>query len=298
MFLFGGCFTGIESTKKIKLTREVKKSKKTSDEELFFNGIIGQTVGTLNEGHRFYVTDDRAILIFEPEGIPLGVSMPEIGGDTITFTGVEPRVDASGEIKLVLDFTDGSFKLPYNTGRPFDTGLDSFRTDQIPMIIDLDIVAQAKELLQGKKVWTKTLLWYDKNGERINGRKFVPVTITDVEPGNMVFPLNVKILSNDSTVAWMWMNTGHSGTESRSFFHLFSLTDPHEKHPGITNEIWEKITNGDVTVGMTKDECRLALGLPSDLSSGHDYSQTLDMWSYENGIILWFEDGVLTRFRK
>jgi hypothetical protein len=48
---------------------------------------------------------------------------------------------------------------------------------------------------------------------------------------------------------------------------------------------------------MTKEECRLSLGNPAEVDTGHDYSQTLDLWKYNDGTTLWFEDGILTRIR-
>ena len=49
---------------------------------------------------------------------------------------------------------------------------------------------------------------------------------------------------------------------------------------------------------MTKQECRLALGAPAQAESGRDFSKTIDIWTYANGIYLRFEDGILVDFRK
>ena len=298
LILFSSCFTGVESTKKIKLTREERKIIKPSEEEIFFEGIKGIPLEAWEEGHPFYVTDNKAILIFEPQGLPIDIYNLELEGKTINYTGVESRVDAAGNILMVIDFSDGQHKLPYNTGKPFDTAMASFLSNQIPVIIDLKMVDEAREKLKGVSLWIKTLLWYDENGERIDGRKFVPVTIQDVMPGNMVFPLRVKFSDEKGDTAWLYMNMGNSGTESRSFHHLFSMTDLRKKYPSISDDNWKAICEGNILPGMTKEECRLALGNPTNINSGHDYSQTLDMWNYENGTILWFEDGLLSKFRK
>ncbi|MDE6400707.1 MAG: hypothetical protein K2L68_07600, partial [Muribaculaceae bacterium] len=66
----------------------------------------------------------------------------------------------------------------------------------------------------------------------------------------------------------------------------------------IEDDVWQLICSSKVRTGMTKDECRLALGNPKEVDSGHDYTQTLDLWHYSDGAVLWFEDGILTRFRK
>ena len=38
------------------------------------------------------------------------------------------------------------------------------------MLIDLDMVDDARELLKGKDLWLKTPLWYDNNGNRVMGK--------------------------------------------------------------------------------------------------------------------------------
>lgn len=296
--LLTSCFTGIESTKKINLSREDKKNIKPSEEELFYPGITGIPLQEWEEGHKFLATDDKAILIFESHYIPYSFSDLHLEGDTLSFSGIESRIDAAGNITVSVDFVDSQYKYPYNTGKTFDAAMSNFLSSQIPMLIDLEMVEKAKEKLVGHKLWTRTFLWYDESGERINGKKFVPVTIIDVLPGNMVFPFKLKINDENGLTAYMYMNAGISPTDSRAFPVLFSMTDIRKNYPSVSDKNWELICGGDVAVGMTKEECKLALGNPKDVSAGHDYSQTLDIWSYENGTVLWFEDGLLSRFRK
>ena len=79
---------------------------------------------------------------------------------------------------------------------------------------------------------------------------------------------------------------------------LFLLADPKGKYPHISNENWALIQQGKVGTGMTKEECKLSIGNPDDLQSGHSRSQTMDIWQYNDGTFLMFEDGLLTRFRQ
>ncbi|MDE6443494.1 MAG: hypothetical protein K2K64_03600, partial [Muribaculaceae bacterium] len=141
-------------------------------------------------------------------------------------------------------------------------------------------------------------LWYDMDGNRLAGRKFVPVTVRQVLPGSMVFPIKAVFEDEEGDKAYVLLNFGNSGTDSRSFSHIFSLDDIRKKFPGITDEVWSLICREKIKAGMTKDECRLSLGNPTEVSAGHDYSQTLDLWHYPDGTVLWFEDGLLSRFRK
>ena len=48
---------------------------------------------------------------------------------------------------------------------------------------------------------------------------------------------------------------------------------------------------------MTKEECRLAKGNPSDLYGGHDYSKSMLIWVYPDATTLYFEDDLLVRVK-
>lgn len=297
-FLLSSCFTGIESTKKIHLSREDKKNLAPTKEESFMAQIEAQPLKFWEEGKRFIVSDDKALLIIVPrEGI-LPYAPDSVKGKELEFKGVESKINAAGKLNVVLLFTDGLYQYVYDTGKEFQDAMDNLKSDQVPMLIDEDMIIQARRLLTNQKFWSRTNLWYDEQDNRIDGEKYVEVTIVEVEPGNLVFPLKLQISSEDQGKAYLFMNFGSADNESRSFHNLFSMTDIRKHYPNISTESWKLISRGRVAEGMTKDEVRLSLGNPTDLSSGHDYSQTLDIWSYENGKTLWFEDGRLVKIRQ
>ena len=128
-------------------------------------------------------------------------------------------------------------------------------------------------------------------------KKYVEVTVSDVKPGSIAFPLKVCFVDESGKQAWAMLNFGNSGKESRSFSNIFSISNFRDKYPSVSDETWRLISNGRLAVGMTKLECKLSLGNPTEVDSGHDYTQTLDLWHYSDGSVLWFEDGLLTRFR-
>lgn len=295
--MLSSCFTGIESTKKINLSRDERKKAAPTQEELFFPGIQPTPLKDWLPGRQFMASDNKAILAFESWRSPFLNDSISMKGKILDFESVRTSIGADGNLNLIIVFSDGNRKFLYDTGKNFDSALETVESDDLPMLIDLKMVEDAKEQLAGKMVWTRSNLWYDDKDERIDGKKYVPVTITDVTPGNFVFPLRLKLTDERGTDFNMFMNFGNSNTESRSFHNLFSLTDLRKNYPTIQPEIWDLICEGKVTNGMTKLECRLALGNPVDIASGHDYSQTLDIWTFENGIILWFEDGKLTRHK-
>lgn len=295
---FSSCFTGIESTKKINLSREDKRRANPTMEEIFMEQLSPTPLQEWERGRPFLVSDDKAIYIIVPQKGILPNPPDSLKGKILEFTGIESKINAAGKLTVSVLFTEGNYIFAYDTGKEFTEAMEDVTSDRIPMLIDVDLVNQAKGLLTGRNVWTRSNLWYDEQGNRIDGKKFVEVTVEDVLPGNMVFPLRLKIKSKDDVTAYIYMNYGSAENESRSFHNLFSLTDIKKNYPNIDPETWTFITEGKVKLGMTKDECRLALGNPSDLNSGHDYSQTLDIWIYENGRVLWFEDGRLSKIRQ
>lgn len=249
-------------------------------------------------GKSFIASDNKALLVIIPQSGLLPYSPDSIKGKKLLFQGVESKINAAGNLNVALLFSDDLYLYYYDTGKEFDIAMEELNSDQIPMLIDEDMVFQSKQLLKGRKFWSRSNLWYDEEGNRIDGKKFVEVTIVDVQPGNMVFPLWIEIETEDKEKAFLYMNFGSAGNESRSFHNLFSFNDIRKHYPNIDPETWDYISRGKVKMGMTKDEVRLSLGNPNDLSSGHDYSQTLDIWSYDNGRVLWFEDGRLTKIRQ
>lgn len=296
--MLSSCFTGIESTKKIHLSREDRRLANPTAEENFMIPVSATPLKDWQQDKSFIVSDNKALLVIIPQQGIFPVAPDSIKGKILHYFSVEPKINAAGDVTLSILFSDGAFTYAYDTGKTFNDAMENVMSNQIPMLIDEEMVNEAARLLVNKKIWIRSPLWYDEKGNRINGKKFIPVTILNVKPGNMVFPLNIEFVAEDSQNAYVFMNLGNSDTESRSFHNLFSLTDPKKHYPGIDEDTWQLIIRGEVQPGMSKEECRLALGNPIDLSSGHDYSQTLDIWTFENGKVLWFEDGRLTRIRQ
>lgn len=298
LFASTSCFTGVEGTKKITLSKEDRKALKPSAEDNFFRNVEGTPLQDWKPGREFIAADNKTLLIFEQQGLPLDPDAVNLKGTTLLYAGTEPRLSPDGTSTLVIIFTDDNNVYKYNTGKNVAVAPSELKSDQIPMMIDKQMVDYTRHLIEGKNLWTRSPLWYDETGNRIPGRKFVPVTIEKVEPGTLVFPIKLQLRADDGTKAWMFMNFGNSSTESRAFANLFYLSDYRKNFPYITDEVWNLICSGKIATGMTKTECKLSLGNPSEVDAGHDYSQTLDLWHYPDGTVLWFEDGILTRFRK
>ena len=290
-----GCSTGIESTKRIELSKEDRKQTAVTPEDTFLCKVQAQPHDEWSIGKRFVATDDRTALIFDANQLASEVERMALAGKELQFRGTTSQMMPNGDKAIVLLFSDGSHTLSYNTRKPQGNAIHS---TEIPMMIDLDIVSQVRQKLVGLNLWTRSSLWYNASGEKTDGQKYVPVTITDVTFGDKVFPIKVLFTDSDGSLHMMLMNVTDSGIDSRSFANLFYLSDPRPKYPHIDDEVWQLIQNGQVRNGMTKEECRLSLGSPKEVNKGHNYSSTLELWQYTDGVYLQFQDDLLVNFRR
>jgi hypothetical protein len=290
------CSTGIESTKTIKMSGSEKRASLPSAEDDFISALSPIPISEWKPSKNFLVTDNKVALLFDAALSDISFA-DSLKDKTISFNRLNYRLKPDGSQEAVIIFDWSGKQLVYPTNRNLETAQSSITGSNIPMLIDIDLVASCDSILKGKELWTRTGLWYDENLQPVNGRRFAKVSIDSVTPGNLVFPFMVHFTDVAGRHAHIPMNisTGSSLSDNRSFGSLFSLSDPRIKYPSISDEHWTLICNGQVEIGMTKDECRLSLGNPNDLDSGHDWNSTIDIWRYSDGRCLLFQDGLLTK---
>ncbi len=285
------CYT-VDRTKKIELTKSDLKTIAPSAEEQFLADVKGVALDNWLPGRRFQATDDRALLLFSQEGMPADPAEVGIGGKTLIYNGINAKLRPDGTEDIVLLFFDGDKTYQLPTGKK-GSELTNYLSTDLPMMVDIELVDALNAKLSGQKLWTRSSLWYDDKGERFAGEKFVAVKILGVEPGNAEFPVRVWFEDDRGRRSFFWMSFGRSAADSRPFASLFSMTDPRLQYHDVEDHIWRLIQTGKVAQGMSKELCRLALGNPSEVTSGHDYSRLIDIWTYPDGRVLRFEDGVL-----
>lgn len=298
MSLCISCSTGIESTKTIKMSKEDLKHMAKTEEQTLASSIHGTPLSSWEKGKKFLATSDRTLYIFDPSSLPFNQPDLSLGGTILFYNGVESRHNPDLREECVILFSDGRHNYRYPTGKPTAEAMKEIDSSKLPLLSDIDLIEEWKTKINGKTLWTKSNLWYDANGERLSGLKFAEVKIEDILPATGDFPINVKIKGKQGEEAYMHMNYTSDLRDSRNFAAIFFMTDPKKKYPQISEENWSLIQDGKVSLGMTKDECKLALGNPDELNAGHSHSQTMDMWQYANGTYLIFTDGLLTRFRQ
>lgn len=297
MISLQSCFTGVESTKAI-TQKDVKRAYANDyDNSGQSIEIAIDTFPNWKMGKRFFVTDNNIKYIFSPSQ-QFSIDTLNLQNKIIAYDGYTKSLSIDGRQVVNLYFKDGELMLQYNTNRTMDdlAGTNANRFE-VPFLVDLDEVEQLRKLLTGMSLYIKTPIWYDADGNMVSGRKYVNISITDVLPGDKVFPFLVQFNDNGRT-AYVFMSYRDNYLH-RSFDDLFSTSDLRERYPTISDENWQRIINGQVASYMTKEECRLSIGAPNNLERVPTYNGIREYWYYTNGTYLIFdEEGLLTSFRR
>lgn len=285
-----GCFTGIESTKKIKLSKTEEKDLAPRPEDKLLSSVKGTPHTDWESGKKFIVTGDRGNVLFDPRHVESGNYSIE-KGDTLRFIKAGKSRLPDGNTSVSIEFQRGPDVFLYV---PQAKNSEIIMSDEIPGLADPNEIDEIASILVGKTLWTRSPLWVDEKDQRIEGRKFDRVTIESVEAGSMIFPVKIGFITPEGTHARIYMSMGrNSANDSRSFASLFSMSDPKTNYPDISDQNWNAIKAGNVIQGMTKDECRLAKGNPIDVNEGTDYSHSHSIWTFSDGSMLHFVDGHL-----
>lgn len=277
-----GCFTGIERTATIKADSDSRKSAQVSPEQELMKAVRPQLPSLWPQGKVFIVAGGRPELAFTPSSEASALAL----GDTLRFIGVGGAVRLSGD-----SVTDVSFQTPGGKVVTHRVEISPSRAMSgdaltVPFTVEADVVDQARQALTGRTLWT---LRADARG-----RKFAKVKVKEVIAGSPDYPLTVILENGDS----IKMVTESRSATGRTFANLFALSDPRKLYPTISDEHWLLIADGKIAEGMTRQECRLALGAPGVIDRETAFNGLIERWTYENGIYLYFTDGILTSFRR
>ncbi len=295
LLLLQGCFfTGVESTPKVTASDVRREREPVTAEDTFLAHVADEPLGEWRPGKRFTVTDPRISLIFGSTAS--GMNPAE--GSVITYAGMMEASSpmGTGVTDLMFRGQDGT-ELVYRINRPADDLLAA-RSLSIPFTIQESVVSAAAAAMEGKDYYILTLPWRDDRDEPMDGgRKFVRVHVDSVTAGNAHYPLKASFRDEQGLSGRIFFHPGGKGAAPRTFPTIFSFNDPRKRYQSTSPEFWELITRGAIAEGMTREECRLALGAPKEVERGATQSYLREAWLYENGVYLLFEDGLLKRFR-
>lgn len=291
----GGCFTGIESTPRVSESEVRQAGAALSDEQRFMEPVRPEPPAAWRPGKEWAVADDRISLIFTAAS-----ARPDsLRGHVIRLARTSAYSGVAGDTLVELAFTvagagDSLFYRPGVTVADFR----SRRGLEIPFAVELSAVRAADSLLRGRTLYITTPNWRGADGRPVSGLRHVPVRVRGVEAGTEQYPLRVMFTDSADTAASVLMTYGGGPAATRNFDRTFAFDDPREKYPRITPRTWDMIVRSRVAEGMTRDECRLALGAPASIDRAGTSAGQYERWNYDQGIYLIFEDGILIRFRQ
>ena len=300
MFLMS-CGTGIEVTEHVS-DKDVKRVITQIDQHeprVTLDHYIDSVPAWQNDKKRFWVADNQVRLLMGVDADPVADTV-DLSGHVLVFKGYElgSLYDNRQTVNLLFkDELDNSKTYIYRTGKTIGEFSSAFT---IPMLIDLDMVSHIARQMEGMDYYIRTAIWYEcESAQMINGRHFIKVHVDSVLPGNAVLPLRVVFSTCDSGQrAMVWMSENNKAMLGRDFDALFDCSDPRHQHPEISDKNWELITQSRVAEGMTKDECRLALGSPKRINQNPDQGGMREYWYYDGGAYLYFVDGLLNQYRR
>lgn len=287
-----GCFTGVESTPRITDADVRRDTHPLTLDETYLDGIEPAVLSAWRSGKEFYVTDARISRALSSD--IYGIRQPAVG-DTLRYRGYRAARSLAGDpvTDLLFDDRTGN-RFVYRVERDPDSLM--MRQVRIPFTVDLQLVSDASERLLGHKFYILTSGRRLADGTLARFRKFIPVTVSEVSAGSPDSPVRVRIADDKGDATYLLINpAARSSRAAGSFASLLSLSDPRRKWPSVSDKMWDKIVNNTVAEGMTRDECRLAVGAPAEVIRRPGYSYMHEAWRYENGTYLIFEDGILVK---
>lgn len=281
--------------------KELKEEVQKSDEEIFIEKNFNQSNCTLWEtGKLFIYVADKLNITLHPVVKSVGQDTLSYRNKIFTFDSILEETIWGDKYYANLVFDCEGRKYKFETNKTFQEISDSLYTPFIPDLISLDRIEVGRELLIGKTFYIKSSSWYDEQGRKIEGRKLIPVTVSRLEPGNSVLPVQLFFKDDTGKESSVFLTLSPEAKSGQyiSFDRIFSFKNPRLKHKTISDEVWNEVTRGKVKKGMTKEECRLSLGLPNDVRQMPTYGGLKEQWLYNTGVYLYFEDGLLTDFRQ
>ena len=293
----GGCFTGVESTKRI-TDSDVRRQQAghVTAEQRFMADIAPTPPAQWVPGRRMRVDDERVSLIFAPNS---DASDGLVGHD-LFFDGFAAAQSLTGAATDVVlrDDRGRHFYYRLNNSR---AEVDTMEVLRIPFTVDVDVVQRVDEQMRGRDYYVRTPMWLNPaTGERIDGGlRHIRVTVDSVGIGTANYPAAVYFHASEGPQGtyMLYMTVGSGRTATRNFDTLFAFDNPRKQYPEIRDNVWELIKRSRVAKDMTRDECRLALGAPQQIERIPTRAGMAERWRYSDGVYLVFDDGYLSAFR-
>lgn len=269
----------------------------SQESSFMVSNFVEETLNEWYEGKEFVCIVDELPTLLEPQkGAKEDYSKLK---DSIFRYIALREVQTWKGVETHIVYESSGLEFYYTITKPISNIGTSNYIPLLPELVSVDYISKADSLLKGKEIYIKTANWYSVDGVEKRGRRLIPVMVECVEAGNKVFPLSVIFKTKEGELAKVYttMYNGRYTSQYSTYDKLFTFDNPRDKYPQIKDNIWELITQSSVTLGMTKDECQISLGLPDKVEQIPEYSGLRERWSYKTGTYLEFKDGLLVKYR-
>ncbi len=287
-----GCFTGVESTPRISDSELRREIINRPDDANPLADISRQPYRQWQRGKKFIVTDPKSSLVLST---PASVSQPYEGME-LSYESTRWIISPTGDSLANIIFSSPQGPLT------FDTNLTPGELSQpdamvsIPYVVEQSVVDSLAARLKGNDYYILTSTYFDTSHAQRRGPKFQAVRLIGVTPGTGIYPatLTLVTLAEPADTLLLDLSLSNRADDTRTFNRQLSSLNPRDRYPSISSENWQHIIRSNVVLGMTRDECRLALGTPADVSR-YSYPASYEIWTYPDGVRLQFTDGILTK---
>jgi Caspase domain len=245
------------------------------------------TLAKLTSGMRFAITAGQ---VFSREHGASSTSLQEYGsntdgpylnieafaGELLIYQGLEEREVDQGKRTLLI-FSAGGKRYQHELSGSFDSLKDKSYAKLLGHFYSIEERETAKRLLVGKTLYVLVHAWQlvgDKGPGAIApyGRRYVPVTAEDIRAAGSWSGTGWIIFrdraGNRGVVQAILESRRKESTSDFGYYFnaKFSFSDPRLAYSNVSPRRWAKIEKGEIELGMSGEEVRLALGIPTVLS--------------------------------
>lgn len=149
----------------------------------------------------------------------------------------------------------------------------------------------------GRAVYPKRIVEARKEGVGLqNLLRYTPLTVKDMTPSASGTKATLKLADRNGSTYTVEVDLKYDVFIRNEDYidDMFGYGNLRKQYPGITEENWLLVGNGEIKTGMSKDECQLAMGSPirMDVKTNSRY----ETWFYQ-GLVVEFEDNRIIRIK-
>lgn len=278
--------------------RDNRHSQKEASLTQIISGIEETSPALWTKDMPFVCMKKSMSYILTPEVSEASTDTTNYVGSIWMFDSMVSEEDWMGRQTMALRFISPIGKAyRFSTERLMSQVADTAYHLVIPGLYPQKIYTDLDDALRSRTLYILVNDDRISGGDSVKMEKFVQVTIDSVSYGTEVAPIKVfyhYANSQNGYIETSLPNSRETATSS-PITKYFSVKDPHEDYPNITDENWKAIQKSQLRIDMTREEARLSLGKPVRYETYNTKNGPAEIWYYSGGQVLEFWDSKLTR---